>query len=213
MPFKLLTKTQRFNRWDIIRTRWRSAAPNDMRQESKRIDHETLVKVRKVKKSERHEFARRAIVQSLSEEKEKGRSFALIRPENPEFIIRPLSEAAKAKNQRRRDTLLSQTDLFSGDSTVLTPEIAPYSFHYHFVHEGKTLTHTCIDWETERTFFKWREQYGESDTLRMMQETWGHDMPQRGIAFAMGTHRVTKFNKWLLSGVIRVDQSAQASLI
>lgn len=38
-------------------------------------------------------------------------------------------------------------------------------------------------------------------------------MPQRGIAFAMGTHRVTKFNKWLLSGVIRVDQSVQVSLI
>jgi hypothetical protein len=213
MPFKLLTGAQRFNRWDIIRTRWRSAAPKDMRTESKRIDHESLVKVRELKKSERHEFARRAIVESLSEEKSKGRSFALIRPENPEFIIRPLSDTAKVKNQMRRDTLLSQTDMFSGDSTVLTPKIAPYSFHYRFVHEGKILTHTCIDWETERTFFKWRGKYGEEETLRMMRQRWGQEMPQRGIAFAMGTHRVTKFNKWLLSGVIRVDQSAQASLI
>ena len=213
MPFKLLSNAQRFNRWDIISTRWRSAAPKDMRPESKRVDHESLVKVRQVKPSERHEFARRAIVESLAEEKEKGRSFALIRPENPEFIIRPLSDAAKEKNQRRRDTLLSQSDMFSGDSTVLTPDVAPYSFHYRFVHEGKTLTHTCIDWETERTFFKWRDQYGEEDTLRMMRDAWGRDMPQRGIAFAMGTHRVTKFNKWLLSGVIRVDRSAQASLI
>jgi hypothetical protein len=213
MPFKLLTGAQRFNRWDIIRTRWRSAVPKDMRTESKRIDHESLVKVRELKKSERHEFARRAIVESLSEEKSKGRSFALIRPENPEFIIRPLSDTAKAKNQMRRDTLLSQTDMFSGDSTVLTPKIAPYSFHYRFVHEGKILTHTCIDWETERTFFKWRGKYGEEETLRMMRQRWGQEIPQRGIAFAMGTHRVTKFNKWLLSGVIRVDQSAQASLI
>ena len=103
--------------------------------------------------------------------------------------------------------------MFSGDSTVLTPDVAPYSFHYRFQHEGKTLTHTCIDWETERTFFKWRDQYGEEDTLRRMREKWGQDMPERGIAFAMGTHRVTKFNKWLLSGVIRVNRSAQASLI
>ncbi|TCS56176.1 helix-turn-helix resolvase-like protein [Primorskyibacter sedentarius] len=33
-----------------------------------------------------------------------------------------------------------------------------------------------------------------------------------GIAFAMGTHRVTKFNKWPLSGVLRVDHSPQGNL-
>lgn len=213
MPFKLLRPEQRFNRWDIIRTWWRSAAPKDMRRESKRVDHESLVRIRKIKKSERHEFARRAFVESLSEQKASGRSFALIRPENPEFTIRPLTDAAKAKNQRRRDTLLSHTDMFSGDSTVLTPDVSPFSFHYRFVHEGKTLTHTCIDWEIERTFFKWRDRYGEEETLQMMRDMWGQDMPARGIAFAMGTHRVTKFNKWLLSGVIRVDSSAQQSLI
>lgn len=213
MPFKLLRSDQRFNRWDIISTRWRSAAPKDMRPESKRVDHESLEKTGVLKKSERHEFARRAIVDSLSREKAKGRSFALIRPENPEFIIRPLSDAERTKNQRRRDILLNQTDMFSGDSTVLTPNVAPYSFHYRFVHEGVTLTHTCIDWETERTFFKWRDQYGEEGTLQKMRDKWGQDMPARGIAFAMGTHRVAKFNKWLLSGVIRVDRSAQQSLI
>ncbi len=213
MPFKHLRSEQRFNRWDFISTRWRSAAPKDKRPESKRVDHESLVKTRVLKKSERHEFARRAIVDSLSEVISKGRSFALIRPENPEFFVRPLNDAAKTKNQRRRDTLLSQTDMFSGDSTVLTSDVAPYSFHYRFVHEGKTLTHTCIDWETERTFFKWRDQYGEEETLRKMRDKWGQDMPARGIAFAMGTHRVTKFNRWLLSGVIRVDRSAQPNLI
>ena len=152
------------------------------------------------------------MVESLSEERAKGRSFALIRLGIPEFIIRPLSDEAKIKGQRRRDTLLSQTDMFSGDSTVLTAEVAPYSFHYRFEHEDKTLTHTCIDWETERTFFKWREQYGEQDTLRMMREKGGQDIPERGVAFAMGMHRVTKFNKWLLSGVIRVDYSPQGNL-
>lgn len=211
MPFKHLKPEQRFNRWDIIRTSWKSAAPKDVRPESKRIDHLSLEKVGTVKKSERHEFARRAIANSLSEEKAKGRSFALIRPENPEFIIRPLNEDAKSKNQRRRDAILRQLDIFSGDSTILTPDVSPYSFHYRFNHEGRTLTHTCIDWETEQTFFKWREIYGEKETLQKMQERWGFEMPERGIAFAMGTHRVTKFNKWLLSGVIRVDHSPQAT--
>ncbi|MBF9046550.1 hypothetical protein LSUCC0031_05400 [Rhodobacterales bacterium LSUCC0031] len=211
MPFKHLRPEQRFSRWDIIRATWKSAAPKDMRLESKRIDHLSLVKVGEVKKSERHEFARRAIVNSLYEEKTKGRSFALIRPENPEFIIRPLNDDAKSKNQRRRDAILRQLDIFTGDSTVLTPDVAPYSFHYRFVHEGKTLTHTCIDWETEQTFFKWREKYGERETLQMMHQRWGNEIPKRGIAFAMGTHRVTKFNKWLLSGVIRVDHSPQAT--
>ncbi len=103
--------------------------------------------------------------------------------------------------------------MFSGDNSVLTPDVAPFSFHYRFVHEGSTLTHTCIDWETERTFFKWRDLYGEQETLNKMREKWGQDMPARGIAFAMGTHRVKKFNKWLLSGVIRVDHSVQPNLI
>jgi hypothetical protein len=97
MPFKLLRSDQRFSRWDIISTRWRSAAPKDMRPESKRVDHESLVKTRVLKKSERHRFARRAIVDSLSEVISKGRSFALIRPENPEFFVRPLNDAAKTK--------------------------------------------------------------------------------------------------------------------
>lgn len=213
MPFKLLRNDQRFNRWDVISTRWRGAAPKDMRLESKRVDYKSIVKVGEVKASERHEFARRAIVTSLTEEKEKGRSFALIRPNNPKFIIRKLTDIARSKSQARRDALLSQTDMFSGDNTILTRDVAPYSFHYQFEHEGNVLTHTCIDWETERTFFKWRDQYGEEATLRMMHERWGEDMPERGIAFAMGTHRVAKFNKWLLSGVIRVDRSAQGSLI
>jgi hypothetical protein len=213
MPFKLLRPEQRFNRWDIIRTRCRSAAPRDTRPESKRIDHESLIKVREVKESERHEFARRAIVNSLSEEKEKGRSFALIRPEYPEFIIRPLNDEAKSKNQRRRDAILSQLDIFSGDNTILARDVAPYSFHYRFVHEGKSITHTCIDWETEQTFFKWRKKYGEMETLRMMRNVWGSEMPERGIAFAMGTHRVTKFNKWLLSGVVRVNHSPQPTFL
>jgi hypothetical protein len=213
MPFKNLTAAQRFGRWDVIKVRWRSAAPSDIRKESKRVEYESLVKSHKLTGLPRHEFGRRAIVDSLAEEKAKGNSFALIRPETPEFIIRPLSAEAKGKRQRRRDTLLSQSDMFSGDETILTKDVAPYSFHYRFVHEGATLTHTCIDWETEQTFFKWREEYGEAETLKLMQTKWGEDMPQRGIAFAMGTHRVEAWNKWLLSGVVRIDRSAQRTLL
>jgi hypothetical protein len=212
MPFKDLTNEQRFNRWDRIKVRWRSAVPDDQRPESKKIDHKSLVCIGKVKDAERHEFARRAIVESLSAERAKGKSFVLIRPGNPEFIIRPLNETDRRKRQNRRDALLNQTDMFSGDESVLTNEVAPFSFHYKFEHDGKVMTQTCIDWETERTFFKWRDNYGEADTLTKMQDKWGGDMPARGIAFAMGTHRVEVFDKWLLSGVIRVDETSQPAL-
>ena len=89
----------------------------------------------------------------------------------------------------------------------------PVSFKYTFDHGGKRRTHSCIDWETERTFFKWRELYGEEEALRKMRAQWGEEMPASGLVFAMGTHRVKMFKKWLLSGVLQVPVGTQPFLL
>jgi len=95
--------------------------------------------------------------------------------------------------------------------TQIPKEAPPVGFSYEFVHGGRLRTHQCIDWETERTFFKWREALGEEKTIALMLERWRSFDPER-VVFAMGTHRVKFWRKWLLSGVLRVDPLTQGQL-
>lgn len=210
VPFRDLTPSQKFSRWDRIRVRWRK--PNDdVRVESKRIDPLSLQIVSKVTGKERSEVAARAVVPSLETEMDQGRSLALIRPRNLEFLVRTLTDQEIAKSIRRRTELINQVDLFA--ASMIAKEPPPFSFHYRFDHSGQRRTHTCIDWETEQTFLNWRAKYGEQDTLKMMRQKWGDELPAKGLVFAMGTHRVRMFRKWLLSGIIQAPEPAQLSLL
>lgn len=209
VPFRDLGADQRFVRWDRIRARWRRPS-DDQRVESKRIDPSSLQIIGKVRGDERARVAARAVVKSLEDELAEGRSLALIRPQNVKFVVRRLNEVEITKSNRRRAELISQIDMFA--PSLVAAKQPPYSFSNRFDHAGKTRLHQCVDWETEQTFLKWRESYGEQETLRLMQGRWGEEMPQRGLAFAMGTHRVTMFKKWLLSGIIQVPEPSQPGL-
>ncbi|WP_156965483.1 hypothetical protein [Paracoccus sphaerophysae] len=205
VPYKDLQQSQRFNRWDRVRVRWRRPG-DDNRPESKRIDPQSLRVVGAVPQAERGAFIERAIVRSLEVEYSSGRSLALIRPERPELRIKRLSAHELAKSQRRRDELHAQADMFA--NAEIPKQAPPYSFRFVFEHAGKQREYQCLDWETEWTFFKWREKYGEDATLKMMIETWS-SFRDRGLVFAMGTHRVSHWRNWLLSGLIRIDQPQQ----
>lgn len=210
VPYKDLAEEQRFKRWDRIRVRWRSPSGDD-RPESKRIDPQSLKIVSSVRNpAERASLVMRSTCQSIEKEMEEGRSLALIRPSNPKFIIRKLSAKEFEKSIRRRKHLVDQLDMFA--ETQIPREPPPYSFYYEFDHADRRRTHMCIDWETEQTFLKWRRLYDESSALRMMQENFGEKIPAKGMAFAMGTHRVKMFKMWLLSGIIQAPELRQATL-
>lgn len=210
VAFRDLHASQKFARWDIIRVRWRRPSDDD-RIESKRIDPVSLSVVGNVRDRERPGLVQRALTDSLEAELAAGRSLALIRPSNVEFRTPRLTAAELEKSQRRREEILGQGDMFARS---MIPETAPpVSFKFTFDHEGKRRTHTCIDWETERTFFKWREMYGEDQALLHMRRKWGEEMPAKGLVFAMGTHRVKMFKKWLLSGLLQVPEPTQGILI
>lgn len=208
VPFRDLKPEQKFARWNRIMVRWRRPADDD-RVESKRIDPASLRVLSKVKDHEKAEVAARAVVQSLENEMEQGRSLALIRPEKLQFVVRRLTAAEFEKSARRRMELTDQVDLLA--PSLIAKEPPPYNFAYRFDHAGKTRLHTCIDWETEATFFKWREAYGEAETLKMMRTKWGEELPAKGLVFAMGTHRVKMFRKWLLSGIIQAPLPRQTA--
>lgn len=210
VPFRDLTQEQRFKRWDIVRVRWRRP-PDDDRVESKRIEPTGLKIVGQVHERERPALVSRALVESIEQEAAAGRSLALIRPSRPTFQIRRLNEVEMMKSSRRRNELLSQTDLLSAN--IISREPCPYVFKYRFWHGGRERTHVCIDWETEQTFFKWRRLYGEETALAHMRTTWGEEIPRRGLVFAMGTHRVKIYRNWLLSGVIQAPEVTQSDLL
>lgn len=157
VPWRDLTNEQRPRRWDVIKVRWRRPA-DDQRVESKRIDPLSMRVISSIKGKYRHEMANRALVSSLEDEMNAGRSLALIRPEAPRFSFRRLSDAELRKATRRRRELVAQASLFGGDSIL--PDQPPYTFIYKFVHAGKKREFQCIDWETDATFLKWRNLYG-----------------------------------------------------
>lgn len=210
VPFKDLLPTQRFNRWDIIEFDWKKPSDDD-RIESKRIFSQSLVVTGSVPERERHAFARRALVTDLDEQLTQNKSFALIRPEKPVFSIIKMDETELEKERQERLAFHAQLDMFS--KPIVEKEPPPFRFNYKFEFSGKARNYNCIDWETEATFFKWRASYGEDKTLELMRERFGREMPSKGVVFAMGTHRVKIFNNWLLSGVLRVDEEKQRTLL
>lgn len=210
VPFKDLKHEQKFSRWDVIEFSW-TRPKDDDRIESKRIFSQTLRVVDKVPERERHAFARRALVDDFEALSLRQQTFALIRPEKPRFSAIRLTTVELEKQRRRRSFVHSQLDMFG--KTQMEKEPPPYRFHYDFVFGGKTRSYDCIDWETEATFFKWRQDYGEDRAISAMRQRFGEEYPQKGMAFAMGTHRVKMFNTWLLSGIIRVDYDSQLPLL
>lgn len=209
VPFRDLASEQRFKRWDRIRVRWKRPS-DDSRIESKRIDPQNLKVEGRVPDGERAALVERAVIANLEQEQREGRSLALIRPTNIRFVVRKLSSTELMKSQRRRDALRGQLDLLA-DSEIAAVA-PPYSFFYEFDHAGRRRRHLCIDWETEATFLKWRDRYGEGSTLDLMQQKWGEGLPARGLAFAMGTHRVEFWKNWLLSGIIQAPNPSQGQL-
>lgn len=70
---------------------------------------------------------------------------------------------------------------------------------------------TCQDWETEATFLRRRAETSEGHALKWMLEKFGEEYPRKGMALAMGTHRI-RAEQWLINGVIRLDENVQADL-
>lgn len=210
VPFRDLEESQKFKRWQVVEFDWRRPDDDD-RAESKRINPQTLRIVGEVPVRERHPFARRAIVDDLDAQKLSGKSFALIRPRNPVFTIRPKKLEDFNKEAVKRLVLHQQHDMFS--DSIIPREPAPFEFKYRFEFGGKVREHKCIDWETEATFFKWRKSYGEDEALKHMQKRFGDELPEQGVAFAMGTNRVKAWDNWLLSAIIRVNEDNQPTLL
>lgn len=210
VSFRVLEEGKKFRRWDRIKFEWRRPS-NDSRVESRHVNNQTIEILGAVKKTERAALLERLIVYSLNDEFSKGRSLALLKPEILDFKISPKSPSKLSAQQSQIDKFHAQSDMFIPRPSVPV-RACPYEFKYSYRTEDGQREGTCQDWETEATFFKWKNRYGEHNALEMMQEKFGSELPKNGLYFAMGTHSLYP-ETWLINGLIQLQQSSQASFL
>ncbi len=209
VSFRVLEDGKRFKRWDRVKFDWRLPT-NDSRIESRHVNNQTLEISGNMKSRERPAFLNKHIVTSLNKEFSEGRSLALLAPEILEFKITKKSVDKLGQQQRDIDLFHAQSDMFIPRPAV--PVTAcPFEFKYRYRTEDGEREGTCQDWETEATFFNWRNEYGEAKALTEMQIQFGERLPERGLFFAMGTHSLYP-ETWLINGLIQLKAPAQDTL-
>lgn len=212
VSFRYLGEPQKFSRWDLVKYRWRRpTTASDDRDESRRVDPDSIQILGQLPAKERNSFLNRVAVTGLKKERDSGRSLALLRIEFLEFKYRRKSTEDLAKEIAIHKQLRDQSDLFVAEQ-IIPREACPYAFIYRYRDEDGEHEGTCQDWETEATFFRRRSEMDEARALAWMQNMFGVEYPKRGMALAMGTHRY-RSDQWLINGVIRLNNDAQASLL
>lgn len=208
-PIHFRTLKEKFRRWQWIEYDWRKPR-DDPRPESRRVQEDTIVAKREMPERERVGFLDRVIVPSTDFAAENGQTLALIRPSNVHF-----RHDRKQAQQIKREceaykSAARQGTFFDKQLTALKP--CPYAFRFDYqTEDGKSHRHVCDDWETAAMFYNFAKRYGEARALSMMETTFNHDYPSKGMALALGTHSRYP-TTWLLVGVIRLDRVAQFGL-
>lgn len=207
IAFRTLQEAQQFGRWDVVQYAWQPPR-DDKRAESRRVQHHSLAVTGSFQKDLRFGLITPMIKTSLADERAHGRSLAFIRPAIRKFIIEKKPDDEIAEERGRFQAAAKQTDLFL--EPIIPYQPCPYRFKYDYqIADGKRIG-TCQDWETEATFFKWRELYSEVEALKRMQAKWGEEMPKGGLLFAMGTHSLYP-DVWLINGLIQMAEVGQLS--
>jgi hypothetical protein len=207
--FRQLSGDQQFRRWQFVEFKFRSPT-TDRREESCHLYEDSIVIKDDLSQNRRFDLIDRMIVSSAAQATANGTSLAVIRPKNTRFI-------SKRKSLKLIDSERDAYREASRQQGLLDTELAsftPSSYEFAFSFEDKNGRHLwrCGDWETHATFFKWRKQYGEIESLRKLSETYNDIYPKRGMVFAIG-NMAKRPQTWQLLGVIRLDAIGQLQLI
>jgi hypothetical protein len=209
ISFRTLDQGQKFKRWDRVRFKYRTP-PDDHRTESRRVEQQSIEIVGQLKPAEREKFLGRSVVTGLDKERQSGRSLALLKPEITKFWIDPKPEDELRDERDQFRAAKDQADMFM--KAVLPYEPCPFQFRYRYHTDDGIREGTCQDWEIEATYYKWARVYGQTQALQKISQTFGIDLPRKGVLFAMGTHSRWP-ETWLINGVIRLDHIRQLSLV
>jgi hypothetical protein len=212
-PIHFRRLKDQFKRWQWIEYDWIAPGLDDRRRESRRVQEDTIQVGDLMPPAERASFLEPIITGSTAEAAAKGMSLTLIRPANVRF--RWSAKTLKRIDEERRayEDAARQKSFLDPDVDLIALNPCPYAFHFDWTDSnGKAHSATCDDWETAATFYRRQQTMSSSEPLASIEKTFGAEYPNKGMAFAMGTHS-RRPDQWLLVGVLRLNRSEQLSLL
>jgi hypothetical protein len=203
-------RDNKFPRWAWIEYDWIAPTGEDRRPESRRVQEDTIRVGDLMPQAERARFLAPIVMGSTAEAAAKGMSLALVRPTKSKFYAKAKTQDEIDEERQGYIAVAQQKSFLDPDLKALTP--CPYAFHFDWVDaDRKPHKSTCDDWETAVMFYRREKTMGPEAALKEMAQVFNEQYPEKGMAFAMGTHS-RRPEQWLLVGVIRLDPTAQMSL-
>lgn len=208
--FRHLEDNAAFKRWDEVEFKYERPL-RDRRAESCRVVEESISRVGKMLPSRRARFLNRFVARSVAEAAEDGKSLALIRPSNTQFRYKKKSTRQIETERRNYREAAQQTSFIDKELEELKP--APYEFYFHFDDATGRHRYANADWEAHAMFYhECRRKDSEQAALDWMDKTFNEDYPRKGMLFCVG-NIARRPQTWQLLGVLRVDETEQASLL
>ncbi len=206
--FRHLAGASSFNRWDWIDFKHRPPT-SDARKESCHVYEDSIAVSGTLAPTERSRLLDPMIVGSAKEASARNQSLALLRPRNTKFKTKRKSPTELNEEREAYRRAAAQTSILDKQLADLEP--SPFEFRFQFEDDGGKHDYENGDWETHAMYWLWCKRYGETETLRLMNDTFNDEYPKRGMVFAIG-NQAKRPQTWQLLGVIRLDESRQGDL-
>ena len=222
IPFRLLTGSQQFARWEWVRARITKAG-DDHRPESYKVDVDSIVRVSKLKTdqgwAERVQWVEPHTLPGFNELEARrqttGETLGFIRPESYQLEIKPADSVDwtdEEKDKHVRDGLFDAPDV----KLRFPLQKVPFDFYYNYscqTGQGSTQhRHKITDWEACALYWNCQRDYKQNweKYFRLkLEEDFSHN---RELMYLMGTmHRFP--DKWLIVGLLyppKVEARQQA---
>lgn len=197
-----------FSRWDWVNFTYR-VPTRDRRPESCHVHEESIVPDGSIPPAERERFLTPLIVGSALDASKHDRSLALIRPRNTRFVAKRKPPATLQRERQAYAWASRQGSFLDPDLAELEP--SPFEFRFSFDDEAGRHDYVNGDWEAHAMFWRERKRSGEAEALRWMSGKFNEDYPRAGMVFALG-NQAKRPQTWQLLGVVRLDNTGQASL-
>jgi hypothetical protein len=178
--------------------------------ESCHVFEDTFTVGKTMPEKERPEFLEPLIVGSVKEAREKGGSFALIRPKESKFRYKPKSSSQIDEERKKYKSAALQQSFLDEELAEIDP--SPYEFKLKFRDENGWHDHQCEDWETTAAFWRLRQSHGEEAALKHLDNTYNTLYPEQGMVLALG-NMARRPQTWLLLGVVRLNHPDQPRLL
>jgi len=208
--YRRLNPSQRFNRYDLVSLETYRPT-SDHRPESVRVVESsiTLVSQRTLPRRERFKiwlpFVADSIEALQTDNRERGRSLGIIRPDPESVQFTWKSATASSEEERENLRFSRQAMLFEEELTSLQKD---FTFFYTFTTGNKQHRCQILDWEVQATYYHYSQRYGD-EALPRMQEMWQEVFVKQNLHLVMGT-LLAHPRTFSIIGVLRTTEDVEA---